>query len=73
MYKLSGIVWILKLYRYLFTISFILRQLTCRIGSVTPEMRSQVQTLPLAQLESLSEALLDFKEDGDLLRWLREN
>jgi predicted transposase YdaD len=53
--------------------ALILRQLTRRIGSVAPEMRSQVQALSLAQLESLGEALLDFAEAGDLERWLREN
>jgi predicted transposase YdaD len=53
--------------------ALILRQLTRRIGSLAPEMRSQVQALSLAQLESLGEALLDFAEAGDLERWLREN
>ena len=53
--------------------ALILRQLTRRIGELAPEMRSQVQALSLAQLESLGEALLDFAEAGDLERWLREN
>jgi predicted transposase YdaD len=54
-------------------VRLILRQLTRRIGSLAAEMRSQVQALSLAQLESLGEALLDFAEAGDLERWLREN
>jgi predicted transposase YdaD len=53
--------------------ALILRQLTRRIGSLAPEVRSQVQALSLTQLESLGEALLDFSEVGDLERWLREN
>ena len=50
--------------------ALILRQLTRRVGSLAPEVRSQVQALSLAQLESLSEALLDFAEAGDLVKWL---
>jgi predicted transposase YdaD len=45
--------------------ALILRLLTRRIGSVAPEMRSQVQALSLTQLESLGEALLDFAEVGE--------
>ena len=52
--------------------ALILRLLTRRIGSLTPEMQSQVQALSLAQLESLGEALLDFAEAGDLVQWLDE-
>jgi predicted transposase/invertase (TIGR01784 family) len=51
--------------------SLILRQLTRRIGKVSPTIRSQVQSLPLAQLESLGEALLDFTSVVDLEGWLR--
>lgn len=50
--------------------ALILRQLMRCIGEVAPEVRSQVQALSLAQLESLGEALLDFTEAGDLDRWL---
>ena len=51
--------------------SLILRQLTRRIGEVSPEMRLQVQALSLPQLEALGEALLDFSEPADLDAWLR--
>jgi predicted transposase/invertase (TIGR01784 family) len=51
--------------------SLILRLLTHRVGDVTPEMRSQIQSLSLTQLESLGEALLDFSEPNDLVNWLR--
>jgi predicted transposase/invertase (TIGR01784 family) len=49
----------------------ILRLLTRRIGDLTPEIRSQIQSLPLTQLEDLGEALLDFREGADLQDWLR--
>jgi predicted transposase/invertase (TIGR01784 family) len=51
--------------------SLILRQLIRRIGNVPVEMRSQVQSLPLSQLESLGEALLDFTTVEDLDGWLQ--
>ncbi|BDM83306.1 Rpn family recombination-promoting nuclease/putative transposase [Acaryochloris marina] len=53
--------------------SLILRQLTRRIGDVSPEMRSQIQSLSLDQLEALGEALLDFAEPTDLVNWLKKN
>ncbi|MCG9890634.1 MAG: DUF4351 domain-containing protein [Thermosynechococcaceae cyanobacterium MS004] len=53
--------------------ALILRQLTRRIGDVSPELRSQVQALSLAQLESLGEALLDFTAPSDLESWLTNN
>ncbi|WP_299414851.1 Rpn family recombination-promoting nuclease/putative transposase [Acaryochloris sp. IP29b_bin.148] len=53
--------------------SLILRQLSRRIGDVSPEMRSQIQSLSLDQIEALGEALLDFAEPADLVSWLQEN
>lgn len=50
--------------------SLILRQLTRRVGILSPATRSQVESLSLAQLESLGEALLDFSGSSDLERWL---
>ncbi|NJN23447.1 MAG: DUF4351 domain-containing protein [Acaryochloridaceae cyanobacterium RL_2_7] len=41
--------------------SLILRQLTRRFGVLAPEMRSQIESLSLPQLENLGEALLDFR------------
>jgi predicted transposase YdaD len=40
--------------------SLILRRLTRRIRDLVPEVRSQIQSFSLTQLESLGEALLDF-------------
>jgi predicted transposase/invertase (TIGR01784 family) len=53
--------------------ALILRQLTRRIGNVTPAMQTQVQALSLNQLESLGEALLDFSEPADLITWIDKN
>lgn len=53
--------------------ALILRQLSHRIGEMTPEVRSQIQALSLAQLELLGEALLDFSEPGDLVKWLNKD
>jgi predicted transposase/invertase (TIGR01784 family) len=53
--------------------ALILRQLTRRIGNVTPAMQTQVQALSLTQLESLGEALLDFSAPVDLITWINEN
>jgi Domain of unknown function (DUF4351) len=53
------------------TESLVLRQLTRRIGEVTPELKSQVQELSLTQVEALGEALLDFSTLDDLVEWLR--
>ena len=51
--------------------ALILRQLSRRIGEVTPERRSQIQSLSINQLEALGEALLDFTKRSDLEEWLR--
>ena len=40
--------------------SLILRQLSRRLGQLTPELHLQIQALSVAQLEGLGEALLDF-------------
>ena len=53
--------------------SLILRLLTRRIGDVTPQLRSQIQSLSLDQLEALGEALLDFTEPANLVSWLQDN
>lgn len=53
--------------------SLVLRQLARRLQQVLPEeMRSRIAALPLAQLEALGEALLDFSTMADLEAWLAE-
>jgi predicted transposase YdaD len=48
----------------------VLRLLVRRVGELTPEVRSQIQSLSLPELEALGEALLDFSALSDLLDWL---
>jgi Domain of unknown function (DUF4351) len=51
--------------------SLILRQLSRRVGAMSPDVMSQVEALPLQRLEALGEALLDFANADDLMIWLR--
>jgi predicted transposase/invertase (TIGR01784 family) len=50
--------------------SLVLRLLTRKLGELPPEMREQVETLSLEELENLGEALLDFTSLLDLQGWL---
>jgi hypothetical protein len=50
--------------------ALILRQLTRRVGQVSLDLEVRVKELPLARLEELGEALLDFTQIDDLLAWL---
>jgi predicted transposase YdaD len=52
-------------------LALILRQLTRRVGAVSPKAEAQIRTLSLAQLETLGEALLDFSQPADLDDWLQ--
>jgi predicted transposase YdaD len=47
-----------------------MRLLQRRCGSLTPEQASRIQSLPLADLEALADALLDFQGPADLTAWL---
>ena len=47
-----------------------LRLLNRRCGPFTSDTTAQVQALPLAQLEALADALLDFQGPADLTTWL---
>ena len=49
----------------------IIRQLNRRIGTMYSSLIQQVQKLPVAQLEELGEALLDFTSVTDLQTWLQ--
>ena len=48
----------------------ILRQLTRKYGTLTPEVNQQIKALTIAELGDLGEALLDFVEISDLETWL---
>jgi predicted transposase YdaD len=51
----------------------ILRQLSRRVGEVSPELKSQIQSFSLNQLDDLADALLDFSDLADLRTWLQTN
>ena len=50
-----------------------LRQLNRRCGPLSEPTTAQIQALPLEQLESLADALLDFQGPADLSAWLAAN
>jgi predicted transposase YdaD len=50
-----------------------LRQLSLVCGPMSEATTSRIQALPLAQLEALAEALLDFSGPDDLPAWLAEH
>jgi len=52
-------------------VSLLSRQLNRRLGTLEHSMLERVQALKPAQLEELSEALLDFGSVADLEQWLR--
>jgi predicted transposase/invertase (TIGR01784 family) len=52
--------------------SLVLRQLARRVGELPPEVRQQVESLSLEQLENLGEALLDFSGMSDLDAWFTQ-
>ncbi len=51
--------------------SLVLRQLTHRLGNLSPDLQAQIQTLSATQLEDLGVALLDFSDSSDLATWLQ--
>ena len=53
--------------------SIIIRQLTRRFGSVDDQLQQGIKKLSVAQLEELSEALLDFETVTDVAVWLTEH
>lgn len=53
-------------------LSFTMRLLAKRIGTVTLDLQLQIQNLTTAQLEELGVALLDFNNASDLVTWLED-
>jgi hypothetical protein len=47
-----------------------LRLLRRRCGQLNPRQEARIRALPLEQLETLAEALLDFEGPSDLDAWL---
>jgi Domain of unknown function (DUF4351) len=52
------------------TRSLVVKQLTRKLGNLSPELLARVNGLNLERVEVLAEDLLDFKHVGDLERWL---
>jgi predicted transposase YdaD len=50
--------------------SLLLRQLNRKLGSIPDQTFTQINTLSIAQLDSLGDALLDFESMTDLTTWL---
>ena len=50
--------------------SLVLRQLTRKVGELPESIQAQVNGLPIAQVEALGEALLDFGSLAELESWL---
>ncbi len=53
--------------------ALILKQLTRKIGNLSPQLQARVSALEIDRLESLGEALLDFTSMSDLESWLSQN
>jgi predicted transposase YdaD len=53
--------------------SLILLLLNRKFGVINPEIRSQIESLSLQQLEALAEAFLEFSNLEDLIIWLTLN
>ncbi len=49
-----------------------LRLLQRHCGPLSPEQQTRIQALPLAELEALADALLDFQGAADLTAWLSQ-
>jgi hypothetical protein len=50
--------------------SLVIRQLTRKLGNLSPELLVRVNGLSIDRVEALAEDLLDFTSMGDLERWL---
>jgi predicted transposase YdaD len=53
--------------------TLILRQLNRRVGNLSIAIQTQINALPLEQLGTLAEDLLDFSGLADLTGWLDRN
>lgn len=53
--------------------ALVLKQLTRKLGKLSPELTTKVSDLSLEGLEALGEALLDFISFDDLESWLRQS
>ncbi len=51
--------------------ALVLRLLQRRLGALSADVETQIRTLPVADLEALREALLDWQTPAELLAWLQ--
>ena len=54
-------------------VELVLRQLGRRLGTLSASQEKAIRKHPLTKIETLGEALLDFRSKTDLARWLRRN
>ncbi|NER24917.1 MAG: Rpn family recombination-promoting nuclease/putative transposase [Symploca sp. SIO1C2] len=53
--------------------TLVLKQLSRKVGKLSPKLESQIKALPLEGVEELAEALLDFSTLDDLSAWLHDH
>ena len=53
--------------------NLLIRQLKRRFGDLSDAQVAQIRHLSVPQLEDLGEALLDFRDMGDLVAWLEQS
>jgi predicted transposase/invertase (TIGR01784 family) len=53
--------------------NLVLRLLNSRIGEIPHDLAEQIRELPVEEIESLGEALLDFQSLSDLVSWLERS
>jgi predicted transposase YdaD len=51
--------------------ALVLRLLRRRLGALSTEVESRIRALPVAELEALGEALLDWHTSAELMAWLQ--
>ena len=51
--------------------ALVLRQLRRRLRTVSADVEDRIRTLPVADLEALGEALLDWQTPAELRAWLQ--
>ncbi|TYQ25519.1 Rpn family recombination-promoting nuclease/putative transposase [Pseudanabaena sp. UWO311] len=49
------------------------RQLTRKLGKISPSIKSKISKLSVAQLEDLAEAIFDFQTSADLNAWVKKH
>ena len=52
--------------------ALVLRLLRRRLGTVSAAAESRIRALPVAELEALGEALLDWRTPAELMAWLQQ-